>query len=190
MDALPLIDLFRTLRRFAGLSQRELAAAAGVPATTVGRIEAGRVHDPRLRTVERLVLAAGWRLAAVSDAGRLLDLDRDRGWRDRGQRRYPAHLYVRRVRNRYDWWAGPRLASYCFPPPHPDFTFRLRDTEWEEWINWLADARADAARGGRGIDPPMRERVLSFDEDWLTGQDGNPSPSVPEDGVSGGGGTG
>lgn len=49
-----------------GLSQRELARRAGVPQSTVGRIEAGLL-DPRIGTVERLLRACGMDLAVVPD---------------------------------------------------------------------------------------------------------------------------
>jgi transcriptional regulator with XRE-family HTH domain len=55
--------LLRALRRQGDLSQRDLAARAGVPASTVARIESGRATDPKFRTVERLVRAAGGVLA-------------------------------------------------------------------------------------------------------------------------------
>ncbi|MET0417539.1 MAG: helix-turn-helix domain-containing protein, partial [Actinoplanes sp.] len=56
-------SLLRALRRRADLSQRELAERAGVPQPTLARIESGRAIDPRYRTVERLVRAAGGDLA-------------------------------------------------------------------------------------------------------------------------------
>ncbi|MEV0425367.1 GNAT family N-acetyltransferase [Micromonospora sp. NPDC050495] len=55
-------DVLRRLRRRADLSQRELAVRAGVPQAAVARIESGRAGDPRYRTVERLVRAAGGEL--------------------------------------------------------------------------------------------------------------------------------
>ena len=48
----------RWARRRAGLSQRDLARKAGVPQSTVGRIEAGLV-DPRLSTFSDLLRACG-----------------------------------------------------------------------------------------------------------------------------------
>ncbi|MFG3709560.1 GNAT family N-acetyltransferase [Micromonospora sp. NPDC047730] len=60
----------RALRRQADLSQRELARRSGVPKSTVARIESDPGADPRLRTVERLVRAAGGELVVgVRDAG-------------------------------------------------------------------------------------------------------------------------
>ena len=60
--------LVRTTRLRAGLSQRALAARAGVPQSTVGRIETGRLI-PRIDTVDRLLRAAGATLATEPDLG-------------------------------------------------------------------------------------------------------------------------
>lgn len=46
----------RWARRRAGFTQRQLADKAGVPQSTIGRIEAGLV-DPRLGTFDRLLRA-------------------------------------------------------------------------------------------------------------------------------------
>jgi predicted nucleotidyltransferase len=51
-------------RQNAGLSQRELAHRAGVPLSTVGRIERGTV-SPTVQTLERLAEALGGRAAFV-----------------------------------------------------------------------------------------------------------------------------
>jgi transcriptional regulator with XRE-family HTH domain len=62
--------LVREARRSAGLSQRGLAARAGVPQSTVGRIEGGRLA-PQWSTVEALLRATGrtLELADASGAG-------------------------------------------------------------------------------------------------------------------------
>lgn len=62
--------LIREARRSAGFSQRELASRAGVPQSTVGRIEAGHL-GPRWSTVEALLGASGMtlELAPASGAG-------------------------------------------------------------------------------------------------------------------------
>jgi transcriptional regulator with XRE-family HTH domain len=51
-------------RRQAGLSQERLALLAGVPQSTVGRIEAG-LTVPRLDTWQRLLGHCGWSLEAA-----------------------------------------------------------------------------------------------------------------------------
>ena len=55
-------------RRHAGLSQRALARAAGVPHSTVARIELGAL-SPRADTLERLLRAAGHSLAVEPAIG-------------------------------------------------------------------------------------------------------------------------
>lgn len=60
--------LIRTARRSAGLSQRALAVRAGVPQSTIGRIETRRLI-PRIDTVERLLRAAGQTLATEPQIG-------------------------------------------------------------------------------------------------------------------------
>lgn len=91
---LDLPGALRALRRRADLSQRELAARAGVPHGTVGSVESGASPNPRLRTVERLVGAAGARLAILDvDGSEPARLPTD-GWRDRAERRFPPHVDV------------------------------------------------------------------------------------------------
>ena len=64
-------DLLRARKR-AGLSQRELAARAGVPQSTVARIETG-VIDPRYSTVERLIDACDDELVVTPRPGKGVD---------------------------------------------------------------------------------------------------------------------
>src|SRR5438270_222220 len=59
-------------RRMAGLTQRELALRAGVPQSTVARIETGAL-DPRTRTVERLLRACGMELDVSARPGAGVD---------------------------------------------------------------------------------------------------------------------
>ena len=60
----------RQARTKAGLNQRELAALAGVPQSTVGRIESGAI-SPRAETIERLLGALGYELGIepIEDVG-------------------------------------------------------------------------------------------------------------------------
>lgn len=64
--------LIRHTRRAAGLTQRELAAIAGVPQSTIGRIELGR-HVPRADTLDRLLRAMGLSLEAAPVLGTGVD---------------------------------------------------------------------------------------------------------------------
>ena len=51
-------SLIRYARRSGGFTQRELAASAGLPQSTIGRIETGRLQ-PNWVTVQRLLAASG-----------------------------------------------------------------------------------------------------------------------------------
>ncbi len=53
--------LIREARTLAGLTQRDLAARARTAQSVIGRIEAG-LGNPSVRTIERLLAAAGFRL--------------------------------------------------------------------------------------------------------------------------------
>lgn len=59
-------------RRRAGLTQRELAARAGVPQSTVARIELGMM-DPRVGTVDRLLRECGMNLELEPRLGEGVD---------------------------------------------------------------------------------------------------------------------
>lgn len=56
-----LVQLLREARKRSGLTQAELARRAGVPQSTVGRIESG-LRDPSTELLERLIRAAGFEL--------------------------------------------------------------------------------------------------------------------------------
>ncbi len=60
--------MLRYARRRAGLTQRALAAATGIPQETIARIEAGRV-DPRVGTLERLLEGCGHTLESMPRLG-------------------------------------------------------------------------------------------------------------------------
>ena len=124
-NGLDLGAVLRAMRRKADLSQRELATLAGVPKSTLSRIEAGPATDPKFRTVERLVLAAGGRLGFGE-----LGPDPNEGMRDAAGRHYPAHLDVREVHAPKDWagawWAyWHDLPPERWPLPVPDATYDL-----------------------------------------------------------------
>jgi hypothetical protein len=64
--------MLRYARRSAGLSQRALAARAGVPQPAVARIERGRV-SPSVDTLDRLLAAAGMTLQLAPRIGEGVD---------------------------------------------------------------------------------------------------------------------
>lgn len=62
----------RQARRRAGMSQRQLGQQAGVPQSTIGRIEAG-LADPRINTLDRLLRICGEELESVPSRGTGVD---------------------------------------------------------------------------------------------------------------------
>jgi predicted transcriptional regulator len=64
--------VLRQARRRAGLTQRQLAAKAGVPQSVIARIES-RAVIPRVDTLDRLLEACGEGLESQSRPGRGLD---------------------------------------------------------------------------------------------------------------------
>ena len=60
--------MLRHARRRAGLTQRALAAATGIPQETIARIEAGRA-DPRVTTLDRLLEGCGYGLEHLPRLG-------------------------------------------------------------------------------------------------------------------------
>ena len=60
--------MVREARRRAGLTQRQLAAKAGIPQETIARVERGRV-DPRVTTLDRLLEGCGYGLESMPRLG-------------------------------------------------------------------------------------------------------------------------
>jgi transcriptional regulator with XRE-family HTH domain len=118
----------RAVRRTGRLSQRELAERAGVPRSTVERIESG-ASSPRLETFAGLVAAAGLELVVCNADGRRVELDdsHDR-LLDRGGRRFPAHLEYARTTGYFDfsgrtWWGWHNIAWPFTDEWVPEFTY-------------------------------------------------------------------
>jgi predicted transcriptional regulator len=65
-------NALRKARRRSGLSQRALAARTGVAQPTIARIERGQ-DDPRIGTLERLLLACDETIEVLPRAGSGID---------------------------------------------------------------------------------------------------------------------
>jgi transcriptional regulator with XRE-family HTH domain len=103
-DGFDLCGVLRRIRRTADLSQRELAAAAGLSASAVGHAEAG-TRDLPSRALARAAELAGLRLALLDADGReVTGMDPD-GARDATRRRLPAHLDTQHTDEVADRWA-------------------------------------------------------------------------------------
>ena len=127
---LQVADLLRAARLCRVLSQRELAARAGLTRTTVERLQSGQTNDPSLSTVQRLLAAAGFSMMVVDDSGDELSYRNAPDTRlDRAGRRMPAHLPQVPL-NEY-WWGWNRIAWSYDPDPKttygaPDWIYFTR----------------------------------------------------------------
>jgi transcriptional regulator with XRE-family HTH domain len=137
--------LLRAVRRHRRLSQRDLADHAGVPHSTIGRIESGAV-EPRVATLVAILRAVHLDLALVDQFGNVLDVDEqgDR-LRDRAFRRFPAHLEIERViaEGRDPWWGWRRIAWHPADKRVPTHTYLRRPKRLDE--TYYRDRRWDDA---------------------------------------------
>jgi transcriptional regulator with XRE-family HTH domain len=120
--------LLRAVRRSRRLSQRELAAYAAVPNSTIDRIEAGTV-EPKIGTFAAILRSVGYDLALVDQWGHILEVDREHDQlRDRAFRRFPAHLEVAKVvgEARDPWWGWRRIAWLPDDKRVPSHTYLQR----------------------------------------------------------------
>ncbi len=96
----------RRVRRILDVSQRGLAALLEVSQSAVARWETGRT-SPRASVLLHLVKLAGLSVRMHdTETDRLVEPMRDDGARDRGGRRFPAHVDLRVV-----GWRCPRAAG-------------------------------------------------------------------------------
>jgi transcriptional regulator with XRE-family HTH domain len=109
----------RRIRRLADLSQRELAAAAGISPSTVGHAESG-ARDLSVRLMADMAELAGLRLALLDRSGGEVGPMSDEAIRDSAGRLFPAHLDTRYSDE--GWWHGP----HRYDREQPWYTFTRR----------------------------------------------------------------
>jgi transcriptional regulator with XRE-family HTH domain len=113
-------EIVRQVRRRLDLSQRQLAARAGVPKSTVADLESGGVV-PNLRTLALVLGVGGMRLEVVDLSDEPVSFHSDTGEpRDRAQRRLPPHLDAR-LRH-----PGVDPSRPCILRPGTPWTFHLK----------------------------------------------------------------
>jgi transcriptional regulator with XRE-family HTH domain len=121
-----LSTLVRRVRRTADMSQRELAAAAGVSASMIGQLEIGG-RAPSLPALQRILAVAGYGLVVVDAEGRLVPpLLVWPEVADLAGRRFPAHLDTIVDPVYGEWWAD--VYGLTAPPE----TFR-RSRVYRDW---------------------------------------------------------
>jgi transcriptional regulator with XRE-family HTH domain len=138
----------RAVRARARLSQRELAGAAGVAASTIARAESGGA-PPSWAVMVRVVEAAGCRLRLVAADGTPVEAWEFDAVRDRADRHLPAHLKAWQVGSRGWWWGYDRYSTWAYPPT-PSHTFQMR-SRWTEDGRSGSDPAHDAPESGGDV---------------------------------------
>ena len=146
-------ELVRRAREDAGLSRSALAARAGVPTSTVSRIEAGS-SDPTLTMLSRLIAAAGYHLSVTLDEP---ELPRELAIESLTQAYAPGEKVRKinwaRLRGFLDQLAEHRelTAQAIASPPH-----RTGDAAFDALLAGIAEKLADDA----GIPRPRWTRSV------------------------------
>ena len=127
MTDFPADRYLRAARAAADLSQRELAERARLPHYIVGNVERTPTLA-RISDVAKLLDAAGLKLQVVDGDGQVFDPESEQKakLRDRGRRRFPAHLDVRTTDE--GWWGDGWPMFFGKVPMHTfDRSRELRD---------------------------------------------------------------
>lgn len=154
----------RRVRRILDVSQRGLAAILEVSQSAVARWETGRT-SPRVSVVLRLLELARLRVEVRDEDGEVVGPMRDDGARDRGGRRFPAHVDL----HASAWFLPRRVPTGIFQIQQerrsraardPRITFRT--SRWRKHGLRLAFGTPD--------DHPARHQlvaeVVALDEAW------------------------
>jgi HTH-type transcriptional regulator/antitoxin HipB len=149
--------LLRRARRIADLSQRDLAARAGVSPSMVAKVELGAKASFDLML--RLFAAAGIQLCARDQIGDEVTPMRTDCLRDRNGRRYPAHLDPAPF-NRPEAWLDRlnnmnRLLRYDRPKPVAVYELRpARDWRRRRYFEPFDHPGPDSLRRPERPRPP------------------------------------
>ena len=153
MTVFDLPGALRRVRRSADMSQREVAAAAGISASAVAKAESG-TRDLPTSLLARIAEVAALRLALVDGNGRELGPMSDVAVRDTSGRRFPAHLDTRYGDE--GWWHGPDRHYRTQPRYTFDRCRDLRDQTRER-----VGTPEDHQRPKPGDSPKQRAEVRS-----------------------------
>lgn len=158
-DTFDLCSALRRIRRIADLSQRQLAAAAGVSASAVSHAEAG-TRDLPARALARAAEVAGVRLALLDADGREVTGMAGDAVRDRGGRLFPAHLDTRYGDE--EWWYTHR--GHGHDREQPWYTFDR--TRWvRDWVR-ARDGMPEDHQVPRPGDSPRQRARARRDAHW------------------------
>jgi transcriptional regulator with XRE-family HTH domain len=118
--------MLRSMRAYSGLSQRELAAKAGVSVSTVSRPEGRGGAPPSWESMVRLAGACGcsiwFHVPDQTGAGAPWPFE---AVRDEGGRHLPAHLDVWRLAKAHEWSSFHKYSCYA-NPPFPPYSYWMR----------------------------------------------------------------
>jgi transcriptional regulator with XRE-family HTH domain len=155
-----LCALLRRIRRTADLSQRELARALGVSTGAVAQAESG-ARDLPATVLTRAAELAGLRLVLVDASGTEVPAMDGAAVRDRGGRRFPAHLDPRH--GDVGWWHGPERYSR----ERPEFTFD-RDRRERDDLRTVVGVPPDHHVPGPGdsLEERARARAEAAEAAW------------------------
>ncbi|TQN37812.1 helix-turn-helix protein [Blastococcus colisei] len=156
-DVFDLCGVLRRIRRIADVSQRQLAAAAGLSVSAVAHAEAG-TRDLPVTALARAAGLAGLRIALLDDHGDEVGGMHPGAVRDRGGRRFPAHLDTMLSEERSSRWDHrPRL-------DRPTYTFDRRRTR--EGPGRRTTGRADDHLLPQPGDAPEERAARRRAEQW------------------------
>jgi transcriptional regulator with XRE-family HTH domain len=147
-DLLMVPDLLRAARKLRTLSQRELAVRAGLPKTTIGRLESGETTDPALSTMQCVLAAAELSLIVVDNHGEELSYRNGPDTHlDKSGRHFPAHLSQEPLNA--GWWGWGRIAWSDSGDPKryydvPDWIYFQR-RKFQDWPDWPSASGSNPA---------------------------------------------